>query len=977
MAGLYSIIKVPPEEKTFYNKTFSYVAKRRKAERSDDDILAVVAEEYDALSKRVDATKIQESCSIRNVLRTRELAKLLIDEQGNLKTDLLPRTIEVLEKHLYSIGPERQYDAKRQEQIIRVVKMLQEDKKLVRLLHSVTRPHQHKIADQIIRYTLNLPSHEGITDAHARQAALAAWMCYLRQNVGSCFATAPAIIVHNEQPKQFLEDISEILSTGRLKRTFGGVEYTVPLSPSWGNGDLKRPILMENNGKQISPKVWQSPALIAALEVTELFDAKESLRHKVKRAKKIITGVLDAPAKEQPFFLINSEKILQRVLMQHFQITPQDLEEYESRPQEVIQTGLLVHAHEVPKGKGYAHYYLQLDHAKNVFKSLEENALLKSWEFTVASFAETKAAFTRWNLYSSLGLKPEENGGIGATLYTILQDKLQQYNSRVHELQQEYEALYTQVKYMEGRMRRASTEQELKWLKIEYQSRSNEFHSVEEMRDEANQKAKKIANLYNVLMDHYDVLFPQYFQEVYDADMHDVESGPYDDSPAGFRLMYKHGRANTSLWTMIHNPNEFIEALISFFTTTETEVASLPELEGMQDVLTEIITAVVNHIRTKEFLETAFHRMALAHKTRPIENPLEHLDQIKKKPWVYTSGGVMSTLVSCYFRRDQKPTDVDRWVESPTELLIFLIDTIKQIPPKLSQEFYRSSRASLLMHSPTHAFLLKPKFQPFMDACLNEDFTYTWVRDHIISKMQNFVFQLKLSEEMTDFLFDRLKERIPDAFRHHFSRRNFRDMYGEITPKIFREQVLEYVQQNRQLRVLAQSFLGEEELDRFLYSMLPLFRTSDLKRRLTEILGEFNQELGGRKVQMEKEIENICDHIGDHRIFSAEMLRNLCKSLLCFVLDDTSFPADYHWSVSQAARKHGYTMPMPIIFADTNWVKDHFAFLINPGTEELEFWRVDYTGTRGAPMTSWKMWVNGSRKDATWGVYTHSYEYTS
>lgn len=86
---------------------------------------------------------------------------------------------------------------------------------------------------------MNLPTNASISDAHARRAALSAWFCYLRQNVGSCFATAPAIMIHNEQPQQFLIDLADIVSTGRLKRTFGGIEYTAPLNGSWGNGDLK------------------------------------------------------------------------------------------------------------------------------------------------------------------------------------------------------------------------------------------------------------------------------------------------------------------------------------------------------------------------------------------------------------------------------------------------------------------------------------------------------------------------------------------------------------------------------------------------------------------------------------------------------------------------------------------------------------------------------------------------------------------
>ena len=244
----------------------------------------------------------------------------------------------------------------------------------------------------------------------------------------------------------------------------------------------------------------------------------------------------------------------------------------------------------------FAHLYQS---AQNAFKALADNALLKAWEFSLASFAETKAQFARWNLYSSLGLSPQEKEGIGACIFELLQNKLNQLNAKVQEHQFEYEQVYTQVKYVESRIQRASTEKEIQWLKAEYQTKLHEFYLIEELRNTVSSKAKRIASLYDQLIGAYDELFPLYFQEVYDADMHEVATSLYDDSPAGFRLLYKYGRANTSQWTYIYNPNEFIEALSAFFTSTETELASRKEFEGLQQELSEIITAVITHVKER------------------------------------------------------------------------------------------------------------------------------------------------------------------------------------------------------------------------------------------------------------------------------------------------------------------------------------------------------------------------------------------
>src|SRR5207244_894205 len=111
-----------------------------------------------------------------------------------------------------------------------------------------------------------------------------------------------------------------------------------------------------------------------------------------------------------------------------------------------------------------------LEKAKNAFKSLADNALLKAWEFTLASFSEIKYEFARWNLYASLGLQTNEPGGIGQYIYQVMQRKIEEVNQKVQEIQYEYEVVYTQAKTLEMRMQRASTEKEIEWLKVEYQS---------------------------------------------------------------------------------------------------------------------------------------------------------------------------------------------------------------------------------------------------------------------------------------------------------------------------------------------------------------------------------------------------------------------------------------------------------------------------------------------------------------------------
>lgn len=979
-SDILKLMRTPGSDPSFFSRVFSALCKleKEKFKKDGDNIKRVCSEEYLELSLRVDRSLFQESTSVRNVLRTRRLANLLIDDEGEILIALLPKAIEYLKQYLCSLGPKRQFDRLRHQHMIDVLNLLLNDKELVKLLKNISLPQSHKVAEQIIRDTLLLPARIQLTNAHVRRAVLSAWLCYLRQNIGSCFATAPAIIVVNEQPSIFLKDLNEILNTGQLKRTFGGKEYSVPLSTSWGGGDLKRTVLLQQNDTQAFENLAHSPGLMEAFVACDLINNELPVKERVRVSQEIVLRELQDLQNQQSVFAVNAEQIIRHALMRHFEITEKDLQDYDSRPKAMIYGGLMMQMSVVgSKGKGdaCAQFYTKLDVAKNGFKALADNALLKTWEFTLASFAETKPNFTRWNLYSSLGLSADQKGGIGECMYHIIKLKLDQSNEKTRDYQMDYELVYNQLKYIEARVRNASSEKELQWIRIEYQTKKQEFDLMEELRNKEHYKAERFANLFNELMDIYDALFPVYFQEVYDPEMHAAGEGPYDDSPAGFRLLYKHGRSNTSLWTKIYSPQEFIDALSAFFIATERDVTDKEEYKDLQTDLSEIITAIVTHIKTDEFLVTAFDRMAIAHQTKPVENPLEHLDKIDKKPWAYTSGGGMSNLISCYFRLEDKPSEVSRWVENEIELLVFLIDSIKKIPYKTLEEFSSSPNRSLLMHSPTHAFTLKPSYEALKKALQNESFTYTWVRDQYVKPMQLFVEYMFLDTEMQSFLVEQLFATMPEQFRLRIQN-HVAEQHTRMNPPEFRRFILNFIESDHRLKffVNAATF-NVDDIDSNLYSLLPLFSSTELRNRIEKIYSQLpfaNESFIETAIPV---LDEIVDSIPFATLMSAKSLLDISKAALALIRKKPSSQTDDHLLISQAAQALGYAMPKPILFADTNWVLDQFAFLVNPGTGSLELWRVDYTGTTGSPMSSWKKWLNGSRKDILWGIYDRPYEY--
>lgn len=948
----FSLENTPVDPK-FHQEVFSLVDKIQKKE-TRSPIEKVLWEEHAGLSEKLNVAEIQESATVRNVLKTRLLTPLLFTEEGTLDLQKVQEAIRCLKQSLYRLGPHGALDSPRNLHLLEVLQLIDQKPEAQKAIHSITAPYQNKVADQLIRETLQLPADIPIKDLHARQACLSAWLCFLRQNVGSCFATAPAILIHSEQPFQMLNDFQELLSTGKLRRVFGGVEFSVPLSPSWGAGDSKKIVdLMQDS-------LYQSPGLIRALCAAQVISSDSSIEEQEQ-------ALLHLIRKLRPFLprYSNVEEIIKAIILDQCGLSSKDLEEAQLKEKSSQASPLMPPSHPLGKHKKIALFEHRFQTALTEFRLLADNPLLKSWEFTLASFSESKADFTRWNLYASLGLRPEQPGGIGECLRNYLQEKVDECNQRAQEMQEDYERAYARLKYIEARVQNASTEKEIEWMRAEYQSSRNEFYTLEEIRNDYVKKAKRFAHLFNHLIDEYDDLFLKYFQEIYDANLQEVTSGSYDDSPAGFRLVYKYGRSHTSQWTYIEDQHQFIDALAQFFSNTEIEISSLEGFQGLETDLSHIVSHLIQHIRSMKFLETAFDRMAQAHHTPPIKDPLEHLDQIDKKPWVYTSGGTMNNLVSAYWGRDTKPTDFERWVENPMELFVFFVDTVKQIPEKQLELFKKFPSKRLLIHSPTHAFTLLPGAEHFMKAWSENAFTYTWIRDHLVRPRKEFVETLILEEEMIEALLGYMAKQLPPDLRPSLLQ-TAKQIHGRHTPMEVRRELVKLLPK-----------ISPEWIDSALYENLPLFPLSQYRERFEYLVRECREI----SIPLQEQMIALYDaHPIPYtldRYAPIHQLIESVKAFYCLATRKTSDSLDLHAVIYAAAQRLGYVFPEPIFVADSNWNRDFFAFVVNPGTGELDFWRVSPLSESGGPVTGWRQWLDGTRQQPKWGIYANPVEYTS
>jgi len=634
------------------------------------------------LTRGIDRSGVQDSSVARICRFVRELVGRLVDDDGNLLAVAVEEAIKDLRAHLYPLGPGRHREGLFRIHILRCLMRLREPA-VQRIVKQTSCPVDNRAGENLIRSTLDLEDKTKVTAALARRALLASWMTPLRQSVGSCFATAPAIMIQSSQPQRFLSDLSDLLTVGHLTRIVEGRDLSVPLGKGWGLGELRRPILKG----WVPDPLCHSPALSRALGGN-----REEVRALLARV-----ALPEGPTVDCDFFL--------RALL----------------PAE------------------------SLEPARDRFKRLADCALLKAWEFSLASFVDLRADLNRWNLYNALGIRHDEMGGIGTVVHGAIELRLAEVNRELELLDESFDRAESGFDVSKGRLKTAKSQEEAQWMQADLGRRKSEAEHIGEERYFVERRGQCLTRLFVALMNRYLELMAESFQEAYDADMQDVETGPFDDSPAGFRLVYKHGRRNPSAWTPIDSKEEFVDALVDFFVITEPQLLPEEQWQPIRGDLSFIVSQIVTHLRAPGFVEAAMQRMGeLYGSSDPI------------KPWAYQSGGSMSNLLRHYYGTSKEAEKRGRWVDSPFDLCVMLLDIFKELPPRVMQPLVDDPTRALLMESPTHAFVAKPGLPPFSAGWQDPGNSYTWTRDRIVLPGRDFLRSIRLSPEEKRWMVDRL-----------------------------------------------------------------------------------------------------------------------------------------------------------------------------------------------------------------------------
>jgi len=820
--------------------------------------------EEETLHSQFAATGMQDSFAFRHLRRARIISDNLFDVKGALAEDQLLSLIKRMQSEHPPPYIKGANDNEVRKFMIRGLMQLKKKKDLRHLLHRFTMPVANRFVESLVRFSLALHDGKNLETRDLRRSVITALLFPLRQNVGSCFATAPAILIQQEQQERLLIDLYDLIMTSGLKRTMGGVETSVPLSLSWGVGDLRKPI----------------------------------------------PGSLGRSA----------EGLIVKEMCDKHHVKPEEIKRYREQRGRNINPRLEKVAEKIEEAKG-------------VFLSHTDHALLKAWEFTLASFSDYKGEFYKWNLYMGLGLDPDDEGGIGRVLHERMQEELDETNKELEKLHSDYVRSVDEVRVYQTLLRQSETREKMRLRKAELETRAYHAQMCKEMFDGAQDKGQNLAGFFSFLIEEFVKQFPEYFQEIYDPEMFEIDAELYSDSPAGFRLVYKHGRRDPTLWTYIRDERSFQKCLVEFFLAIEASLIATCEWEWGKGLIEELVTLLVHHIETDIFIKTAFKRVRSDH-------PLNNLKGPDTKPWSYTSGGNMNTLLRCYYSIDHDLSEEKRSVESPMDLLIFLLDFMKTLPFSTTSRFEKREEVSMLMNSPTHAFTLRPGLFSFKEGWLDKGFSYTWARDHAFLPGLHFYRNMLIDQEAQSHLAHEFFPALP--FSPHslpLSLPDFRNHFLQTVDLPFPKEV------------------AMPQFDAYLRKSLPLISAKDGKT----ILKEFYGKAKPCPFDFSNEPTSLLTfyHQLAAAIYSEE------KKPLTF---------DLYAKLDAAFRTCHLLPPPPLLVADTNWEQFYFGFIVNPGTLSLDLWRIDRYGHEGFPLPSWKSYLDGSSA-LPWGILRNPSEY--
>lgn len=896
--------------------------------------------EDDELFRAYQITALQSPLAAKNITLARNTARYILADNGEIDIAKVVRAIEHLTSCLYPLGPYRQDETQSREHILHMLQAIKQESEIKERIKKLFVPSYTTIQD-LIRHTLALDSGSSLTPTHVRQAVLTALFSYLRQDVGSCFVTAFAIRIHQEYPKLFIKDMDHLLSSGKITRIVNSREISVPINLSGCIGELFKPVRILDLYPDPIMKLSLSPGLTHAFLAAGLV---QTLDDPQVRIQQLLSHEYLMNKLQHIDETITANEIIESTLLHHYQITSHALQSL------LYQEGLYSkqlavfsgeHTQNLSQNQRVYNYLTAYNAAKMAFIRDTQNPLLKSWEYTLATLADANNSFTLKHICIALGWDSQDPQSIAHVIQQSVEQEVHDARKLIEKCEQTYNEARAQLDYIENRMKHPINAEDNKILLMDHIRFRQELNQALHDWNTAQEKAKKLLSLPNFVLSFYTKVLPQYFRSSYDAFIQEF-SHMYDDIPAGFRILFTHGRSHPHTWSPIYSLKEFISFLSEFFSSTEDDLLSKHGIIGLEKEAATLINKIISHLQKTTFQESAILRILHAYQQPIPSSILNNLNKISHTPWVYVSGGTLDTLIQDYFENTEKVMRINKHPENAHELAAFFSDALKDLPSAI-KNYLEDGSHNLLASSPTHVFSITAGSPLFRDAWNNDWYSYTWLRDIWMKQQQDFLKDTLLREQEIYTFIHRfcVKYNLQNVAKDFH---NFCSDYSLTLPELY------------------------DKASRFLKDVFPELLVLTLyQRRLAHTLVQDIPYISEQ--QIPEVLENICGYLGiSSRItydkfsklieqfipklslLSSENMRHLLLGLLMESYRRIYFEEDLFLRLITAMRHYQLAYPAPLLFGDTNWAYSYFGFILHPGTQEIDLWKFNYAGLQGYPL---------------------------
>lgn len=853
----------------------------------------------------------------------------VIDDKGKMKTGVIAKWQKQLSKS-YSLAPGQKYDAPRKKWLLFALSHFDE-----KWLNSFHLPIANHFALDVIRLSLLYTKKKTLIDADVKRAALSAYLTDLRQTLGSCFATAPALFIRKTKPEMFFKDLHELLHKAHLQRVIEGDQYIIPIATH-----------IEEAAGQFPFFVFHFLPKKVMTFLCELFLNFQVFQGGYLAQFFQIKKLVSIWREEKKVHVTTFHQLLKQL----FELkVGHAIEKPDQLP--ALSTPLQI---QVPKDAADESYAL-FEQIYYHFCSYQSHPLLKVWEYTIASMSDVKLDFNYWNSCAALGFNSEEKGSVANCLMTNAEEKIQKLQKLIEEIGVQIEQVDLYLQSLNVRARTASFEtmQHIKGRAASEQARLSRLVAERDAYHARSQNlADKLAEIARGIGNH----FTKAFQEIYDPKIIKKNEDLYSDSPAGFRLVYKHQRQDPALWTNITSSAQYVQFLSHFFHLLVTDLEE--EISMHAKDLGDLMHALSSFVSTEEFLLNAKLRCAKRGGFSKIEETF--------MPWAYVSGGTMSQLVALYFSSSTRPSEIRKVPKKESEFVDFLLEFILDAPFNLLEDLKKGKESSFLMHSPTHAFTFEPSNPSFVTGIKSGKYPFSWIRDEMVNVAVTRLKGVKLDGFQQSAFYSKFVSLLPLPL-FSLLRGKIDILPGSGSLDKLKKGAMDHVPNNIP-KALKESF--EDHLDYCLFSLLPLFSGSVAANVMKEVFAILQKpdapclHESAKKMQEMSQVE----------VISKLELIDLIKSLWIIENKAPSFSEDISFAISKAFEELAVCYQSPFIFADSNWIREKFAFCVNPATLQLQLYRVDYTGQEGIPMRSWKKFL-GVENQNTWAIFDHPHEY--